>query len=682
MANSYIKYNGNGSTTDFTVSFPYISQAHVTVEVSGSAVAATWVNSTTIRATVAPAVGVLNVKVKRTTPKTSLVTFSDSAGLTAANLNLQGTQARYIAEEQEDAYLAGGLTDLSVATSNLQDGSVTLSKMASLATRKVIGRLTGTTGAPEAVSVDDLALLASGASTSRSLSAKDAEVWNVKNFNAKGDGVTDDTAAIQAAIDAMPGTNAIGDYTAVPNPILFFPAGIYNVTARLLVIKGATCVRGSGQFSTTIKYVGSSIINEVIKFRDAEFCELSDIGLDGGLPYNPTRSETYGAKAGLACDLTPFFTSRNLYIANTRLQGLRAIHVWESFFENLQVRNSGYFSDGTLAGRGAGIHFSNDPAQKESSNALGSGYESSNVTFVKAKLVPVGCVVRCDIGCANITFLDTITENRDFTTYFSALGESKYYINDCDHFKIIGGYLYAHQQPFACNAKLFEIVAQKPGVVIKDFYWYCPRATGGYFQEVNKAFDIDPVYPVTVENLIINDEHGQLVTPCTISANGPHITGSIFYKSNATILPGALFSSTSLARWEGKVRLANSTTPASLHTEWDYTSNARSFDYQSGNVLEAFQCRAWVRFVGATGVIDGSKNVTSVTRNSAGNYTVTFTNAMPDVNYAAIPSCNASATGGERALVAGQATGSCNVVTLAGTATYADCSMITLAVFR
>ena len=44
-------------------------------------------------------------------------------------------------------------------------------------------------------------------------------------------------------------------------------------------------------------------------------------------------------------------------------------------------------------------------------------------------------------------------------------------------------------------------------------------------------------------------------------------------------------------------------------------------------------CKAWVRFTGTTGTIVSSYNVTSVTRTSAGFYTVNFTNAMSDANY-------------------------------------------------
>jgi hypothetical protein len=45
-------------------------------------------------------------------------------------------------------------------------------------------------------------------------------------------------------------------------------------------------------------------------------------------------------------------------------------------------------------------------------------------------------------------------------------------------------------------------------------------------------------------------------------------------------------------------------------------------------------CRAWVNFNG-TGVvaIRASFNVSSITDNGTGDYTVNFTNALPDVNY-------------------------------------------------
>jgi hypothetical protein len=43
--------------------------------------------------------------------------------------------------------------------------------------------------------------------------------------------------------------------------------------------------------------------------------------------------------------------------------------------------------------------------------------------------------------------------------------------------------------------------------------------------------------------------------------------------------------------------------------------------------------KAWVNFAGSSGSINGSFNVSSVTRNSQGNYTVSFTTAMANANY-------------------------------------------------
>jgi hypothetical protein len=63
----------------------------------------------------------------------------------------------------------------------------------------------------------------------------------------------------------------------------------------------------------------------------------------------------------------------------------------------------------------------------------------------------------------------------------------------------------------------------------------------------------------------------------------------------------------------------------------------------SANVIQG-SAKAWVNFNGTTGpgTIRAQYNVSSVTRNSTGNYTVNFTNAMPDTNYAIIASSTSS----------------------------------------
>jgi len=50
---------------------------------------------------------------------------------------------------------------------------------------------------------------------------------------------------------------------------------------------------------------------------------------------------------------------------------------------------------------------------------------------------------------------------------------------------------------------------------------------------------------------------------------------------------------------------------------------------------ENYKCRAWVNFNGqGTVAIRAAGNVSSITDNGTGDYTVNFTNAMVDANYA------------------------------------------------
>jgi len=81
-----------------------------------------------------------------------------------------------------------------------------------------------------------------------------------------------------------------------------------------------------------------------------------------------------------------------------------------------------------------------------------------------------------------------------------------------------------------------------------------------------------------------------------------------------------------------------SSTPAtaiSIDTSQNVSVNQNLlFNSGYGSAATAYGCRAWAAFTPSTGTVLASGNMTSVARNSAGNYTATFTNAMPDENYA------------------------------------------------
>ncbi len=122
--------------------------------------------------------------------------------------------------------------------------------------------------------------------------------------------------------------------------------------------------------------------------------------------------------------------------------------------------------------------------------------------------------------------------------------------------------------------------------------------------------------------------------------------------------------------------------------EFDASGNFQ-FNSGYGSVATAYGCRAWVNFNGTSTVaIRASGNVTSITDNGTGNYTVNFTISMPDVNFSI---AGYTVNPASRALVFGDvntyATGSIRVNTgyitgFNGEATSIDATYVNIAVFR
>jgi hypothetical protein len=72
-----------------------------------------------------------------------------------------------------------------------------------------------------------------------------------------------------------------------------------------------------------------------------------------------------------------------------------------------------------------------------------------------------------------------------------------------------------------------------------------------------------------------------------------------------------------------------------------------NFQFNSGfgSTATAYGCRAWVNFNGSGGAsIRASRNVSSVTRNSTGVYTISFSSAMPDADFSATASLGNNTT--------------------------------------
>jgi hypothetical protein len=99
-----------------------------------------------------------------------------------------------------------------------------------------------------------------------------------------------------------------------------------------------------------------------------------------------------------------------------------------------------------------------------------------------------------------------------------------------------------------------------------------------------------------------------------------------------------------------------------------------------------YPCRAWVNFNGTgTVAIRASGNVSSITDNGTGNYTVNFTTAMPDADYCVTGTASRATLAAPR-IVAGSTTvpaaGSVRIQTGDDSGTAQDCEFVNIAIFR
>ncbi|RMM52772.1 putative Ig domain-containing protein [Pseudomonas corrugata] len=115
-------------------------------------------------------------------------------------------------------------------------------------------------------------------------------IFNVQNFGAKGDGITDDTAAIQAAIDAA---------AAAGGGQVYVPAGTYIVSAGeepsdgCLMLKSNVHLYGDGMGETTVKVADGSDTKITGIIRSAYGEETHDFGISQ-LTIDGNRDHTTG----------------------------------------------------------------------------------------------------------------------------------------------------------------------------------------------------------------------------------------------------------------------------------------------------------------------------------------------------------------------------------------------------
>jgi hypothetical protein len=114
--------------------------------------------------------------------------------------------------------------------------------------------------------------------------------------------------------------------------------------------------------------------------------------------------------------------------------------------------------------------------------------------------------------------------------------------------------------------------------------------------------------------------------------------------------------------------------------------------FNASGSAPVYACRAWVNFNGTgTVAIRASGNVSSITDNGTGDYTINFTTAMPDSNYAITGSAQGlagsdivhfGANGYSGSPVIAPATTNCKVGTFAYSGAGADSAYVMVGIFR
>jgi hypothetical protein len=212
--------------------------------------------------------------------------------------------------------------------------------------------------------------LASGPTTNpvRAVRPLPVDWLNVKVFGAKADGIADDTAQIQAALDAA---NAAGGH------VVYFPAGTYNITAALTVHSNTTLL-GDGTNSSII-YQATATAHGIIG-TDLSSVVISSIGLTGQ-PTGSGKGIYFTLNTG-PCTL--YTTMRDVTVKNFGGDGIDIQQPIVSVFHKvLSQANGGWgFNLHTLADTGpagTSLQFS---ACYANGNEVG-GYRLHKLTYIQ-----------------------------------------------------------------------------------------------------------------------------------------------------------------------------------------------------------------------------------------------------------------------------------------------------------
>ncbi len=163
--------------------------------------------------------------------------------------------------------------------------------------------------------------IATGSTTRRTLEVRAADVLNVKDFGAVGDGITDDVVAVQATIAYA---------VAAGGGHVFFPRGTYNISIPLLTYQNITLL-GEGSDVSIIKKTTTTVGSGTSRARGGAITDSYVVDSIISVWHDDTGTGT------LYSYRTNLYALKLEGIGNT--YGIYAPRVSQCMWENLYVEN-------------------------------------------------------------------------------------------------------------------------------------------------------------------------------------------------------------------------------------------------------------------------------------------------------------------------------------------------------